>query len=64
MKRSLALLAYSLLTSACRPLVPLFLWTRVARDKEDLARVDERRGIAAHPRPDGRVVWMHGASIG
>src|SRR5947209_1787078 len=64
MKRSLALLAYQALTSACRPLVPLFLWTRIARGKEDPGRVDERLGIASHPRPDGRVVWMHGASIG
>jgi 3-deoxy-D-manno-octulosonic-acid transferase len=64
MKRSLALLAYSVLTSACRPLVPLFLWIRLARGREDLARLDERLGIAAHPRPHGRVVWMHGASVG
>ncbi|MBV9568884.1 MAG: 3-deoxy-D-manno-octulosonic acid transferase, partial [Hyphomicrobiales bacterium] len=64
MKRSRALLAYSLLTSACRPLAPLFLWSRMARGKEDPARVDERLGIAAHPRPPGRVVWMHGASVG
>jgi 3-deoxy-D-manno-octulosonic-acid transferase len=64
MKRSLALLAYSLLTSAGRPLVPLLLWTRLARRKEDAARIDERRGLAAHARPQGRIVWMHGASIG
>jgi 3-deoxy-D-manno-octulosonic-acid transferase len=64
MKRSLALLLYAGLTSACRPLVPLFLWTRIARGKEDVARVDERRGIATHPRPEGRSAWMHGASIG
>jgi 3-deoxy-D-manno-octulosonic-acid transferase len=64
MKRSPALLIYSLLTSAGRPLVPLFLWARIARGKEDVARVDERRGMAAHARPEGRSVWMHGASIG
>ena len=64
MKRSLALLIYSLLASAGRPLVPLFLWTRIARGKEDVARVDERRGIPTHPRPAGRIVWMHGASVG
>jgi 3-deoxy-D-manno-octulosonic-acid transferase len=64
MKRSLALLAYSLLTSAGRPFVPLLLWTRLARGKEDGARIHERRGLAAHARPQGRVAWMHGASIG
>jgi 3-deoxy-D-manno-octulosonic-acid transferase len=64
MKRSLALLTYWLLASASRPLVPLFLWTRIARGKEDLARIDERRGFASQARPDGRIAWMHGASIG
>src|SRR3954447_21004995 len=64
MKRSLALLTYWLLTSASRPLVPLFLWTRIARGKDDLARIDERRGMARQARPQGRIVWMHGASIG
>jgi 3-deoxy-D-manno-octulosonic-acid transferase len=64
MKRSLALLTYSLLTSAGRPFVPLLLWSRLARGKEDGARVDERRGLAGQLRPEGRIVWMHGASIG
>src|SRR3954452_6754538 len=64
MKRSLALLTYTLLTSACQPLVPLLLWLRLARGKEDGMRIGERRGLAAHARPQGRIVWMHGASIG
>jgi 3-deoxy-D-manno-octulosonic-acid transferase len=64
MKRSLALLTYSVLTSACRPLVPLFLRTRLLRGKEDPARIQERLGIATRPRPPGKLAWMHGASIG
>ena len=64
MKRSLALLTYGSLASACRPLVPLFLRMRIWRGKENPARVQERLGIASLPRPSGRVAWMHGASIG
>jgi 3-deoxy-D-manno-octulosonic-acid transferase len=64
MKRSLALLTYSALTSACRPLVPLLLRMRILRGKEDAARRGERLGIATRSRPAGRVAWMHGASIG
>jgi 3-deoxy-D-manno-octulosonic-acid transferase len=64
MKRSFALLFYSTLTSACRPLVPLFLRSRMLRGKEDAARLDERLGIATRARPAGRIAWMHGASIG
>ena len=49
MKRSLALLTYSALTSACRPLVPLLLRMRILRGKEDAARRGERLGMATRP---------------
>ena len=42
----------------------LFLWRRAQRGKEDLNRLGERRGIAGLPRPDGRLAWLHGASVG
>jgi 3-deoxy-D-manno-octulosonic-acid transferase len=64
MKRSFALLSYSIFASACRPFVPFFLRARILRGKEDRARVNERLGIATHARPAGRIAWMHGASIG
>ncbi|HEX2760195.1 MAG TPA: 3-deoxy-D-manno-octulosonic acid transferase, partial [Rhizomicrobium sp.] len=37
---------------------------RAARGKEDWARVNERLGLAGLPRPEGRLVWIHGASVG
>ncbi len=37
---------------------------RVAKGKEDAARLDERRGIASQPRPDGPLIWFHAASVG
>ena len=37
---------------------------RLAAGKEDAARVDERRGIASLPRPEGKLVWFHAASVG
>lgn len=37
---------------------------RLAKDKEDPARLDERRGIAGQPRPDGPLIWFHAASVG
>lgn len=49
---------------AAGPLLPLWLRLRVARGKEFPARLGERRGIAGLPRPEGRLVWLHGASIG
>ncbi|ABD53317.1 3-deoxy-D-manno-octulosonic acid transferase [Jannaschia sp. CCS1] len=37
---------------------------RLAAGKEDGARLDERRGIANMPRPDGPLIWFHAASVG
>jgi 3-deoxy-D-manno-octulosonic-acid transferase len=37
---------------------------RAAQGKEDPARLDERRGIASRPRPDGPLIWFHAASVG
>ena len=61
---SLALLAYRCATSALTPAVPLLLCERVLRGKEDRARIRERLGFASRARPDGELVWIHGASVG
>lgn len=37
---------------------------RLAKGKEDAARIAERRGVAKLERPVGRLIWMHGASVG
>lgn len=37
---------------------------RLAAGKEDAERLDERRGVASRPRPDGPLVWFHAASVG
>lgn len=41
----------------------LLLW-RMRRGKEDPARLSERRGHAGVARPEGALVWLHGASVG
>ena len=51
-------------TTAGLPLIQLLLRRRIARGKEDPARIDERRGIASLQRPEGPLVWLHAASIG
>jgi 3-deoxy-D-manno-octulosonic-acid transferase len=60
----MALSAYRAVGSALRPLAPLFLRARVARGKEVADRLGERYGRASASRPDGRVVWVHAASVG
>ncbi len=55
---------YRLATIALTPCArPLLSW-RARQGKEDRARLEERLGIPSLPRPQGRLVWLHGASLG
>ena len=56
--------AWEILGHVLQPLAPLWLRHRVMRGKEEPARLSERRGVAGKPRPEGRLVWVHGASVG
>jgi 3-deoxy-D-manno-octulosonic-acid transferase len=46
------------------PFVDLLLRYRLARGKEQAGRSAERWGFAPTPRPAGRLVWLHAASVG
>jgi 3-deoxy-D-manno-octulosonic-acid transferase len=63
-ERPLVLGAYAGLASALSPLLPRFLARRARLGKEDPTRIDERLGRPQRPRPDGRLVWLHAASVG
>jgi len=56
--------AWSLLGHALTPLAPFWLRHRKARGKEDPARLSERMGVSSVARPAGRLIWVHGASVG
>lgn len=58
------LAGYRLSGILLQPLVPLVLAIRAARGKEDVGRKAERYGCASLPRPAGRIVWVHAASVG
>jgi 3-deoxy-D-manno-octulosonic-acid transferase len=55
---------YRLLTDLSGPLIRLYLLRRLARGKEDQARLAERMGIASLARPPGLLIWLHAASVG
>ncbi|WP_268967197.1 3-deoxy-D-manno-octulosonic acid transferase [Zavarzinia marina] len=55
---------YRIATWAATPLVRPLLERRRQRGKEDAARLGERLGEAAMERPAGRLLWLHGASVG
>lgn len=60
----LSLMAYRLVGRLASPLVGQVLRRRLARGKEDGARLSERFGTAGRPRPEGPLVWLHAASVG
>lgn len=64
MKKTPLLKSYSAATRMVAPALPFWLKRRVAKGKEDPARIGERDGIASLPRPDGKLVWLHAASVG
>jgi 3-deoxy-D-manno-octulosonic-acid transferase len=60
----LGLRLYRRAMAAATPLAPVLLSRRLKRGKEHPERMVERRGQPTLPRPDGALVWIHGASVG
>lgn len=50
-------------TSAAAPFLPWWLRRRARQGREELSRLEERYGRGAD-RPEGQLVWLHGASVG
>ncbi len=55
---------YHSLTSHSAPALRGILKRRLGRGKEDAARLPERMGVPGLPRPLGKLVWFHAASVG
>ncbi len=56
--------SYRCASALATPLVHAWLAHRRRRGKEDSARFGERLGRPGLTRPEGRLVWMHGVSVG
>ncbi len=63
-KLPMTLRAYRRAMSAATPLANVWLKRRLNRGKEVEARLSERHGVSTLPRPEGPLVWLHGASVG
>jgi 3-deoxy-D-manno-octulosonic-acid transferase len=59
-----SLRVYRMLSAAVAPLADAVLARRLKRGKEDILRLDERKGESAIARPAGPLMWVHGASVG
>ncbi|HEX4408687.1 MAG TPA: 3-deoxy-D-manno-octulosonic acid transferase [Xanthobacteraceae bacterium] len=60
----MALRLYQAASAAGSPFAPQVLARRLNRGKEHPERLAERRGEASLPRPQGPLIWVHGASVG
>src|SRR6201984_1876298 len=60
----MTLRVYRRLSTAVVPLSPALIKRRLKLGKEDPARIAERRGLTRDARPNGPLVWIHGASVG
>ncbi len=55
---------YRFLTSLSAPLLQRLLCKRLANGKEHKTRWTERMGEPSAARPEGKLLWIHGASVG
>ena len=55
---------YQILMRFAAPYLRRLLRRRRQRGKEDAARLNERMGFAGLPRPSGKMIWLHAASVG
>jgi 3-deoxy-D-manno-octulosonic-acid transferase len=60
----LSLALYRAATTVLEPFAPLLLERRAKAGKEDRARLNERLARTKTARPEGQLVWLHGASVG
>ncbi len=60
----LGFFVWKLATRAFGVVVTPYLWWRRSRGKENPTRLYERKGYASIARPEGKLVWLHGASVG
>ena len=64
MTPSLPWRCYATLAKLAAPALRHLLRRRAAGGKEIAARLPEREGVEAAPRPPGRLIWLHAASVG
>ncbi len=58
------LFLYQFLFLITSPIWLVFFLIRFIKGKEDRQRWRERFGFTKQQRPDGKLIWMHGASVG
>lgn len=55
---------YRIITFASAPIITSILRKRLKAGKELTERVLEKKAIITKPRPEGKLIWLHAASVG
>jgi len=55
---------YAILSYLLVPLLKAYLRVRLKKGKEVQDRIQERFGISTYPRKKGKLIWLHGVSVG
>lgn len=58
------LATYRVATTLAAPLLFRSVARKLRAADVPAERINERRGYATQPRPDGQLIWFHGASVG
>lgn len=61
---TLGLYLYKTLTILMTPFLGVFFRNRVKSGKEVAGRLNERHALRLPNRPDGKLIWLHSASVG
>ena len=59
-----ALFFYKIISVLLYPFILILIAYRLHQKKENKQRLNERLGFPKKQRPDGKLVWLHGASVG
>ena len=55
---------YKIIANFFRPFFFIFFLGRLLRNKEEKGNFSERRGFCKIKRPQGKLIWIHAASVG
>ena len=58
------LIIYQIIGFIIIPLIKLNIQLRIFNKKEDKKRYKERYGLTNKKRPNGKLIWIHAASVG
>jgi len=58
------LIFYRILFRLIAPVLGGLVWLRGLRGHEETGHHHERRGVSSLPRPAGKIIWVHAASVG